>query len=139
MYRIDPFEPLVQQLTRTPSFVPPTDVTVSDGDLVLAMDVPGLNPDDLSLELIDNHLVVRGERRAPAVTEGVSLAHRERAFGRFERYIRVPDGIDPDTITASVDNGVLSLIVPKPERMKRRTISIGTGTGAGPREIEPAA
>lgn len=138
MFRIDPFEPLVQQLTRTPSFMPATDVSVSDGDLVLAMDVPGLDPEDLSLELVDNYLIVRGERRAPAVTEGVSLAHRERAFGRFERYVKVPDGIDPDAITASIDNGVLSLIVPKPERMKPRKIAIG-GVGAGRREIEPAA
>lgn len=136
MFRIEPFEPLVQQLTRTPAFVPATDVAVSDGDLVLAMDVPGLSTEDLSIELVDNYLVVRGERRAPAVTEGVRLAHRERAFGRFERYVQVPDGVDPEAITASVDNGVLSLIVPKPERMKPRKISIGVGSGR--REIEHA-
>jgi HSP20 family protein len=136
MFRIDPFEPLVQQLTRTPTFVPATDVTVSDGDLVLAMDVPGLSAEDLSIELVDNYLTVRGERRAPAVTEGVNLAHRERAFGRFERFVRVPDGVDPETITASIDNGVLSLIVPKPERMKPRKISIGVASER--REIEPA-
>jgi HSP20 family protein len=137
MFHTDPFEPMVQQLTRTPSFVPATDVTVSDGDLVLAMDVPGLSTEDLSIELVDNYLIVRGQRRAPAVTEGVSFAHRERAFGRFERYVKVPDGVDPDAITASVDDGVLSLIVPKPERLKPRTISIGAGSSR--REIEPVA
>ncbi|MCW2993081.1 MAG: hypothetical protein JWQ18_576 [Conexibacter sp.] len=136
MLRNDLFEPLVTQLTRTPAFLPPTDVTVSDGDLVLAMDVPGLTTEDLSIELIDNYLIIRGERRAPAKIEGINLAHRERAFGRFERQIRVPDGVDAEAITASIDNGVLSLIVPKPERMKPKKISIGAE--AAPRELEAA-
>jgi HSP20 family protein len=70
------------------------------------------------------------------MTEGVNLAHRERSFGRFERFVRVPDGVDPEAITASIDNGVLSLIVPKPERMKPRQISIGVASER--REIEPA-
>lgn len=130
----DPFEPLVSQLNRTAAFVPSTDVMVSDGDLVLAMDVPGLTTDDLSIELVDSYLIVRGERKPPATVQGVNLAHRERAFGAFERRLRVPDGVDADAITASIDNGVLSLIVPKPERLKPKSIAIGVGDGQ--RELE---
>jgi HSP20 family protein len=130
----DPFAPLVSQLARTPAFVPATDLAVGEGDLVLTMDVPGLTSEDLSIELLDGHLVVRGERKRPDLPEGTGLTHRERAYGRFERRIKVPDGIDPDAITASMDNGVLSLILPKPERMKPRTIAIGAG--AGQRELE---
>lgn len=122
----DPFEPLVSQLTRTPAFVPATDVTVSDGDLVLAMDVPGLVSGDLSIEFSDGYLVIRGERRPTSASEGINFAHRERTFGKFERRIKLPDGVDPDAIAASMDNGVLSLIVPKPERMKPKSISIAT-------------
>jgi HSP20 family protein len=132
----DPFEPLVSQLGRTPAFLPAADVTVSDGDLVLTMDVPGLTGDDLSIELLDGYLVVCGERKRPDVPEGTSLAHRERAFGQFERRIKVPDGVDSDAIMASLDNGVLSLIVPKPERMKPKAISIGAGTEQ--RQLETA-
>ena len=124
----DPFEPLVSQFTRTAAFMPATDVTVSDGDMVLTMDVPGLSSDDLSIEMIDGYLVVRGERTRPDVQQGTSLAHRERAFGQFERRIKVPEGVDSDAITASMDNGVLSLIVPKPERLKPKAIAIGNGT-----------
>lgn len=132
----DPFEPLVTQLNRTAAFLPAADLTVSDGDLVLTMDVPGLTSDDLSIELLDGYLVVRGERKRPDLPEGTGLAHRERAFGQFERRIKVPDGVDPDAITASLDNGVLSLIVPKPERMKPKAITIGTGTER--RQLETA-
>lgn len=138
LWNFDPFEPLVTQMSRVPAFVPATDVTVSDGDLVLTMDVPGLSDQDLSIELQDGYLTVRGERRQ-LQAEGAHLAHRERTFGRFERRVKVPDGIEPDAITASLTDGVLSLIVPKPDRMKPKAISIATsgethrleaGTGA---------
>jgi len=76
------------------------------------------------IELLDGFLVVRGERKAVA---GDGLAHRERAFGAFERRIKVPDGVDPEAITASMDNGVLSLIVPKPERLRPKAIAISGG------------
>jgi HSP20 family protein len=124
----DPFAPLVGQLARTTAFFPAADVTVGEGDLVLTMDLPGLTSDDLSIELIDGYLLVRGERRPPQLPEGTGLAHRERSFGAFERRIKVPDGVDADAITASMDNGVLSLIVPKPERLKPKAITIGSGS-----------
>jgi len=130
----DPFAPF-DQLTRTvarSAFLPPADVTVSDGDVVLTMDLPGLTAEDLQLEVLDGHLVVRGERRRPEVTEGTRWTHSERTFGAFERRLRLPDGVDPDRITASMDNGVLSLIVPKPERMRPRAIQIQSG---GQREL----
>ena len=119
----DPFTPL----GRTAAFLPPADVTVSEGDLVLTMDLPGLTADDVELELVDGYLMVRGERKRPRVTDGTVFAHSERAFGRFERRIKVPDGVDAEAITASMDNGVLSLLIPKPERLKPKSIAIGTG------------
>jgi HSP20 family protein len=119
----DPFVAFAPRPTRT-AFLPATDVTVSDGDLVLTMDLPGLTSEDLSIELIDGHLAVRGERRRPELAHGTQRAHAERGFGRFERRIRLPEGVEPDRITASMDNGVLSLIVPKPERLVPRTIAI---------------
>jgi HSP20 family protein len=139
LFNLDPFEPLVSQMTRPPAFMPVADVAVSDGDLVLTMDVPGLTEDDLSIELADGYLVVRGERKMPAMSDDVNLAHRERSFGKFERRLKVPDGIDAEAITASMDHGVLSLIVPKPERMKPKTISIASSSGSERRELETAA
>jgi HSP20 family protein len=122
----DPFTMFTSQLNGA-AFVPPADVTVSEGDVVLTMDVPGLTGEDLEIELVNGYLSVRGERKRPAVAEGAQWAHTERTFGRFERRIKLPDGVDPDKIAASIDNGVLSLIVPKPEKMIPRTIEIGAG------------
>jgi HSP20 family protein len=127
------FSPFTWQLGRT-AFHPAADVTISDNDVVLTLDLPGLTADDVEIELADGYLAVRGERRRPELPDGSRNAHSERGYGRFERRIALPDGVDPDAITASMDNGVLSLIVPKPDRMVRRTIAIG----GDQRELEPA-
>ncbi len=123
----DVFTPVSAQLNRA-AFLPAADVTVSDSDLVLTLDLPGLTADDLEIELADGYLSVRGERKRPEVAQGTRWAHNERTFGRFERRIALPDGVDPDAITATMDKGVLSLIVPKPERMIPRAIQIGAGS-----------
>jgi HSP20 family protein len=123
----DPFALLTSQLTRPAVFVPAADVAVSDDDLVLTMDLPGFTTDDVSIEVQDTVLTVRGERKRPEISDGTSYVHVERPSGAFERRIEVPKGIDPDRITASLVDGVLSLIVPKPERLKPKAITIGTG------------
>jgi HSP20 family protein len=132
----DPFAPFFAQVPRTATFLPPADVTVSDGDLVLTLDLPGLTADDISIELVDGVLTVRGERKRAELAEGTSWVHSERAFGSFARRIAVPKGVDADAIMASVDNGVLSLIVPKPDRLKPKTI--GIASGAERKELETA-
>lgn len=129
---LDPFAPLFH---RTTAFAAPADVIVGEGDMLLTMDLPGLTADDLEIELLDGFLAVRGERRRPEVGDGKAFAHAERPFGRFERRFRVPEGVDPDAVIARMDHGVLSLIVPKPERLKPKTIAIGTGEQ---RELETA-
>ena len=133
----DPFALTTSQLTRPAAFLPAADVVVSDDDLVLTMDLPGFSSDEVSIEVQDNVLTVRGERKRPEIPEGASHMHVERPYGAFERRITVPKGVDADRITANLVNGVLSLIVPKPERMKPKAITIGAGTEH--RQLETAA
>ena len=134
MLLFDPFAPLLTRpFESSGGFLPPADVTVSDHDVVLTMDLPGLTTDDLELEVADGFLFVRGERKRPEPGEDLAWAHVERGFGAFERRIRLPEGVDADSITASMDNGVLSLIVPKPVKQKK-TIQIGAGSDQ--RELE---
>jgi HSP20 family protein len=137
MFWTDPLAPITAQHDRI-AFRPAADVTVSDGDLVLTVDLPGLTSDDLTIELADGYLSVRGERRRPELLQGSRRAHAERGFGRFERRLRLPDGVDPDRITASMVDGVLSLIVPKPERLIPRTIAIGSEVDRRELETEVA-
>ena len=128
MLLFDPLAPLLSRpFERSAAFLPPADVTAGEKDLVLTLDLPGLTAEDIELEVTEGQLFVRGERKRPELEEGTAWAHAERGFGRFERRVRLPGGVDPDAITASMDNGVLSLIVPKPVK-HRKTIAIGSGT-----------
>src|SRR3954447_12537566 len=124
----DPFALKTSQLTRPAALVPALDVATSDDHVILTMDVPGFKSEELSIEVEDRYLTVRGERKRPHAADGTSYVHIERPFGAFERRITVPAGVDADRITASLDDGVLSLIVPKPQRLKPKAIAIDGGT-----------
>jgi HSP20 family protein len=130
----DPYSQRLTQLHRTAAFVPMADLAVSDADVVLTLDLPGLTPEDVSIDVQDGQLTVRGERKRPQVGNGTSYA--QRPFGAFEHRIGLPTGVDPAAITASMKDGVLSLIVPKPERLKPQRISIGSKDEE--RQLEPA-
>ena len=133
----DPYSQRLSQLQRTAAFVPLADLAISEHDAVLTLDLPGLTPDDVSIDVEDGQLTVRGERKRPQVGEGTSYAYVQRPFGAFEHRIGLPKGVDPASITASMKDGVLSLIVPKPERLKPQRIAIGSKDEE--RQLEPAA
>ncbi|MDP8942654.1 MAG: Hsp20/alpha crystallin family protein [Actinomycetota bacterium] len=126
------------------SFVPPADVLVTEDDVTVHMDVPGLSAESLEIEVDNDVLTVRGERAFPYQTgNGARVWQRvERGFGRFERSLRVPRGLDADAIEAAVADGVLTLRLPKPEALKPRRIQIAAseaGQAEEQRELEGAA
>lgn len=123
------FDRLLSRNGSMRSFVPAADVVVSDEAVDVFMDVPGFGVDDLEIELVDDVLTVRGERKYPYHVDGDQKVWQrlERGFGKFERTLRVPGGLDPDGITADMDAGVLTLHIAKPEAKKPRRIQIGAG------------
>jgi HSP20 family protein len=119
-------------------YIPAADVVVTDGDVTVTMDVPGLRAEDLEIELENDVLTVRGDRRYPHATDGETRAWQriERGFGKFERSLQVPRGLDPDAIEASLDAGVLAVRIPKPEKLKPKRVQIAAGRAEGPRQLE---
>jgi HSP20 family protein len=104
-------------------FLPPVDIWEDDQQVVIELDVPGCNPENLSAEAVDGQLVVTGER---SVSDGASRRYRsERWQGRFVRSFTLPQGVDGGSITADYEDGVLTVRLPKPEEAKPRAINIG--------------
>jgi HSP20 family protein len=141
------YAPWLRELNRifTPEgaaagFVPPADVVVDDDGVTVYMDVPGLSAGSLEIELENDLLTVRGERRPPYSTEDGDRGVRriERRFGKFERSLRVPQGLDPDTIDASLVDGVLMLRVPKPAAPEPHRVEIKTGSQEHQPEVAKA-
>jgi HSP20 family protein len=120
----DPFA--LFPVARGSALVPPADFMVGSGDLVLTIDLPGLTTDDVDIELVGDALTVRGARKRPHVPDGMTWALAERAFGAFERTFRVPRGIDPSSIVATMEHGVLSLIIPRPDGRRPLRVAVGT-------------
>jgi HSP20 family protein len=113
------------------SFVPAADVVVRDDDIMVVVDVPGVSGDDLKVELYDDVLRIHGERPFPDGTDedDRDWQRLERGFGTFERVLRVPEGLDPDRISASMTNGVLTLHLRKPEAPEPKRIEIMDAAG----------
>src|SRR5919204_18400 len=96
-------------------------------DGVLLADLPGMSQDDVKIEFEDGTLTVSGERRAEHESKGEGYHRVERAFGAFSRSLTLPQGVDPEAVTASFNRGVLEVSIPKPEERKPRRIEIGGG------------
>src|SRR5215208_5977653 len=106
-------------------WMPAMDLVETDDHFVLRADLPGLGEDDVKIELEDTTLTVSGERNAEHESKSEGFYRVERAFGSFSRTLTLPQGIDPEAVTASFDRGVLEVRIPKPEERKPRRIEIG--------------
>jgi HSP20 family protein len=109
------------------TFLPPADIAVTDDAVTVVLDVPGVKADDLDVQLQGDVLTIRGERAWPYQAMDGGVRRVERGFGRFERSLRVPAGLDAGAIGAALDHGVLRLTLPKPEAQRPHRITVEAG------------
>lgn len=109
-------------------WAPSVEVFERGNNLVVRADLPGLNKDDVKVEMTDEGLVIQGERKREHEEKGEGFYRSERSYGQFYRVIPLPEGANTEQATAQFDNGVLEVAVPVPEaQRRRRSIPIGTG------------
>jgi HSP20 family protein len=124
---------------RVAQFIPPADVLVDQEGVTVYMDVPGLRADAIEVELENDILSIRGERPFPYEDRGDAVIRLiERGFGRFERSLRVPPGLAPDSVQAALSDGVLQLRIPRPQSLKPHRIPIQV-TEDGPQQLSADA
>jgi HSP20 family protein len=114
-------------------WMPAMDLVETDDRFILRADLPGLAEEDIKIEFDDGTLTVSGERKAEHESKTEGYYRVERAFGSFSRSLTLPQGVDPEAVTARFDRGVLEVSIPKPEERKPRRIEIG---GAAQQTIE---
>jgi HSP20 family protein len=110
-------------------WIPAMDLVETDDDFVLRADLPGLSEGDVHIDLEDNVLTISGERKSEHEERKEGYYRVERASGKFARSLTLPEGVDPDSIRANFDRGVLEVRVPKPEERKPRKVAISVGEG----------
>jgi len=111
-------------------WIPAMDVTENDNEYVLKADLPGLSESDVDVELDDNVLRISGERKSEHQESKDGYHRVERAFGRFSRSLRLPEGVTAEGVQANFDNGVLEVHIQKPEQRKPQKVAISVGREA---------
>jgi HSP20 family protein len=108
-------------------WIPAMDLVETDEHFVLKADLPGMTQDDVSIEVEDRVLTIAGERKAEHEDRKEGFMRVERAFGAFRRQLTLPEGVDPEALAATFQNGVLEVRIPKPEERKPRRVQIAVG------------
>lgn len=101
----------------------PVDVRVEENNYVISAFLPGINPEDLDIQVVNDTITIKGEIKLDR-NEGEHYLIAERPSGRFCRVIELPDELDSDKAEADLKNGVLTLNVPKSEMARPRKIKI---------------
>jgi HSP20 family protein len=102
---------------------PAMEVARTNGEIVVRADLPGVSNEDVTLEVDENRLVLRGERRHEHESHDGGIQRSERSYGSFYRAIPLPEGAEVDEAEAEFRNGVLEIRVPAPQRTRRIPIA----------------
>lgn len=110
------------------AWYPAIEVSEREGQLHVHAELPGLNPEDVKVELANDALIIRGERKSEHEHQIGKAYRSERRYGEFYREIALPEGVNAEQARAQFRNGVLEIAIPMPEqRSTRREIPISTG------------
>ena len=120
------FDRLVGRAFSRNAWVPALDVRETDDRFELTVDLPGIDPGDVTVNYEDGMLSISGKREFSKEESGETWHRVERGFGTFARQVRLPRTAEADHIEASFDRGVLTVSVPKAEAAKPRTIEVKT-------------
>ena len=106
------------------SWRPPVDIYETENGIVLAAELPGVGKENISIEVKDNILTLKGERTAIPKVKEENFYRRERYYGTFQRSFTLQQNIQPNLIKATFKNGVLQIEIPKPEEDQPKQVTV---------------
>jgi HSP20 family protein len=107
------FEPFRLIERRTRRFSPTVDVSETDKNVTVKVELPGMDEKDVKLSVMDGHLMIRGEKTEEKEEKRKGYYRTERSFGEFNRIIPVPTGVDTKKLSTVFKKGLLSITLPK--------------------------
>jgi HSP20 family protein len=110
----------------TGGLAPAADVVETQDGYQIVLDLPGHAPESIQVDVKDETLTVKAERKQPAGVEGETWHRSERSFGTFFRAFTLPRTVDAGAVEATYEQGVLTLRLPKRAEAKPRTIAVKT-------------
>ena len=123
--------------TSMTGWLPAAEAFERDGQYVIRADVPGVEPNEVEVSVLNDTLTIKGERKRSNEVKEKDYHYTETAYGRFERRLALPQGIDPEKIAAKFVNGVLEISMPLPQSATAKKVPIETGVNQ-PKQIKAA-
>ena len=117
-------------LMTTASFAPPVDIYEDEHKIVLKLEVPGMKESDLDIQLENNVLTVKGERKLEKEEKEENFHRIERRYGSFYRSFTIPNTVNAESVKAGYDAGVLRIQLEKRAEAKPKQIKVEVGSGA---------
>jgi HSP20 family protein len=109
---------------RTRPWAPAVDILETENELVLKADVPGVELEDIDIQIENGTLTVKGERKVEKDEKSKGFHRMERSYGSFVRIFTVPDTVDSEHVKAGYESGVLTITLPKKEIAKPKAIKV---------------
>ena len=106
------------------AWTPPVDIYETDEALVMKAELPGFSKDDISIELKENTLVIKGERKHEDEVKEGNYHRMERSYGAFQRAFMLPMTVDQEKVKASYNDGILELRLPKVQAAQPKRIAV---------------
>jgi HSP20 family protein len=103
---------------------PAMDVSETESELVVNVEIPGMDPEDIDVSLSEGTLLIKGEKKPEAEEKEADYHLIERNYGTFIRSIPLPAGVQRDKISASYKNGILTIVLPKSEGAQKKEIKV---------------
>lgn len=103
---------------------PPLDLYEEKGDIVVKAELPGIEKDNIEVNLTNHHLSIKGEKKKEEEVKEENYYRSERSYGSFLRTIELPADVQPDKIKASFKQGILEVRLPKTEEAKGKEIKV---------------
>jgi HSP20 family protein len=109
---------------RSLTFLPSVEVEEADDTIHLKVEVPGMDAKDLDVEVTDDLVSIKGERKSESKTEEKGMVRSEFHYGKFERQIALPAHVQPGQARAEYKHGILTLTLPKLPSEPRRSVKV---------------
>jgi len=102
----------------------PIDMYHTANEVVVKAALPGVKPDEVDITITGDTLTLKGETKSEEEIKREDYLYQEHRFGTFSRSVTLPDGLDSDKAEASFENGILTLTIPKSEKVKPKQIKV---------------
>ena len=116
--------PTGKKLALAPFRRPLCDVYEKGNNLVAELEMPGLNKDDIKVNVEDGYLEISAEKKQEKEDKKKNSYRYERRYAGFQRYIQIPEGVDPKQIKGNYKDGVLRLEIPKPKQIEKKGVQV---------------